>query len=80
MTRHDPENQDFEKSLEYEDAQLEAQFEKENHAIYNYLLNYRLEQAVNFLMYTDASVSEVAENVGFKNSKSFKRSIRGDGC
>jgi len=40
-------------------------------SIFRYLLNYRMEQAMKLLMYSNMSVFEVAESVGFENTKSF---------
>lgn len=69
--------EDIEEELNFHRNYLNRCFKKHTGvSIYNYLLNYRLEQAMNFLMYTDASVSEVAENVGFKNSKSFSTAFK----
>lgn len=39
--------------------------------IHKYLINYRLSRAMDFFMYTDLSVAEVAEKVGYKDAKSF---------
>lgn len=39
--------------------------------IHKYLMNYRISRAMDFFMYTDLSVAEVAEKVGFKDSKRF---------
>lgn len=40
-------------------------------SIYKYLLSYRLERAMNLLMYTNMSVKYVAQKTGFENQKSF---------
>lgn len=45
-------------------------------SVHKYLLNYRLEQAMQFLMYTDLSVSEVAETVGFTSPKGFAAAFK----
>lgn len=39
--------------------------------IHKYMINYRLTRAMDFFMYTDLSVAEVAEKVGYKDAKGF---------
>lgn len=45
-------------------------------SVHRYLLDYRLEQAMQFLMYTNLSVSEVAEATGFGNAKHFSTAFQ----
>lgn len=41
------------------------------YSLHEYLNNYRLEKAVNLLMYSDMSVGQIAEETGFENSAYF---------
>lgn len=45
-------------------------------SLYRYLLNYRLDKAMEILMYTGATVTEVAEKVGFTNAKGFTTAFK----
>lgn len=69
--------EDFEELLNFHKNYLNRCFKKYTGvSIYKYLLNYRLEKATYFLMYTGMSVNEVAEKVGFENSKSFSTAFK----
>ena len=64
--------EDISKEFGFHKNYLNFRFKKETgFSIYKYLIEYRLKQSMKFLIYTNMPVSEIAENVGFKDSKNF---------
>lgn len=68
---------DIADKLNYHKSYLNRCVKKQTgQSLYKCLVEYRLEQAMQFLMYTDISVAEVAEKVGFSGPKGFSTAFK----
>jgi AraC family transcriptional regulator, transcriptional activator of the genes for pyochelin and ferripyochelin receptors len=46
------------------------------HSVYNYLLNYRMERAIEMMEQTTFSLDEIAEKVGYTDCAHFSRAFK----
>lgn len=68
---------DIANSLNFHKSYISRSVQKEfDTSVHKYLLHYRLKQALQLLMYTEITVSEVAEKTGFVNPKNFSTAFK----
>ncbi len=64
-------------AVNFHQSYISRCFQKElNMPIHKYLLTFRLEQAMQLLMYSDSNIATIAEKTGFSNDKHFSTTFK----